>query len=248
MNGIAAISDLNQGLWALPSSTNLVGWLIGLVIGLVIGLSLSALIIKLFVRVLFGYWPSFNNAFWASFCALLATVIVNVILRFFFGITPTGVTAIVFAVLQFFFQAAILGTVLEHPEAESGKLGIPKGILLYGTQLVVGFCLGLAFFFVLPAGAKAAFLQARAKRQATLVSAPAAPLIGTSPVANPRTIEEAQREAVRRYPELAVAGSAFNREFRARYDRYRKSDPKYFLETNWPISLAEETNGALKSR
>jgi hypothetical protein len=54
------------------------------------------------------------------------------------------------------------------------------------------------------------------------------------------TVAAAQREAVRRYPELGVAGSKLNREFLARHTRYERERPDYFRDASWPMRLAEE--------
>jgi hypothetical protein len=54
------------------------------------------------------------------------------------------------------------------------------------------------------------------------------------------SVAEAQREAVRRYPELGIAGSRLNSAFTARYKTYQQQRPEYFRDTSWPIRLAEE--------
>ena len=75
---------------------------------------------------------------------------------------------------------------------------------------------------------------------------PTAPTSATTPTAKPATkprfatTDEAQREAVRRYPDLGVTGSKLNREFVARYKLYQQQRPEYFHDTLWPLHLAEE--------
>ncbi len=54
------------------------------------------------------------------------------------------------------------------------------------------------------------------------------------------TVADAQREAVRRYPQLGVAGSPLNTAFNARYKAYQQQRPDYFRDPSWPIRLAEE--------
>ena len=51
---------------------------------------------------------------------------------------------------------------------------------------------------------------------------------------------EAQREAVRRYPSLSVAGSDLNLKFAARYRLYKQEHPEFFRDPSWPLTLAEE--------
>ena len=51
--------------------------------------------------------------------------------------------------------------------------------------------------------------------------------------------QAASRTAVRLYPALAVAHSAFNTRFLARYAQYRQADPFGFLRgPGWPVKLA----------
>lgn len=54
------------------------------------------------------------------------------------------------------------------------------------------------------------------------------------------SVEESKQEAVRRYPDLGVAGSRFNREFVARYQRYQRENTSFLENASWPIRLAEE--------
>ncbi|XHR27897.1 MAG: hypothetical protein ACFUZC_18445 [Chthoniobacteraceae bacterium] len=246
MYGIAAISDLNQTQWAQAGTATLLAFIVGL-LG---GLGVSALLLRVFVRVLFGYWPSWLNALWTVFCLVVATVALRLGINFGFGSSGTEGYGILILVIQLAVQALIIGLALEHPD--TGRLGFSRAIGLMVAEYAVGFCLGLAVwkFAPIPEAERGRILAALQQRQNAVTKATTAPaFLQVAPaVTAPKTVDEAQREAVRRYPALAVAGSAFNREFRSRYDSYRKSNPKYFLETNWPISLAEETNGALKSR
>jgi len=54
------------------------------------------------------------------------------------------------------------------------------------------------------------------------------------------TLEDAQREALRRSPDLGVAGSPTNTAFVARFHRYQTERPDYFQDNAWPIRLADE--------
>ena len=54
------------------------------------------------------------------------------------------------------------------------------------------------------------------------------------------SVEDAQREAVRRHPAVGVSGSAENKEYVARYKRYQQDRPDYFKTQDWPLRLAEE--------
>jgi len=74
---------------------------------------------------------------------------------------------------------------------------------------------------------------------------PTASPVGPLASFNPQAVRDAKKEAVQLYPELAVAGSRMNAEYVARYDRYRLQNPSYFLDTNWPLTLANETAAAM---
>ena len=54
------------------------------------------------------------------------------------------------------------------------------------------------------------------------------------------TVAEAQHEAVKRYPELGIAGSKLNSEFIARYSYYQQTRPEYLRDPSWPVRIAEE--------
>jgi hypothetical protein len=82
-----------------------------------------------------------------------------------------------------------------------------------------------------------------AQAQAALAASP----VGTLASFNPQAVHDAKVEAVRIYPDLAIAGSPMNAEYVARYDRYRVENPRYFLDTNWPLTLANETATAMRA-
>jgi hypothetical protein len=58
-------------------------------------------------------------------------------------------------------------------------------------------------------------------------------------VPNFATVADAQREAVRRYPQLGVAGSPFNVQFIALFKRYQQERPALFRDSSWPLQIAE---------
>jgi len=83
-----------------------------------------------------------------------------------------------------------------------------------------------------------------------IAASPAAGLPATPLKAPPRTpiTDEAQREAIRRFPALGVAGSAMNAEFVSRYNQYLTSRPDFFKDSLWPIRLAEEADQTLREK
>jgi hypothetical protein len=56
------------------------------------------------------------------------------------------------------------------------------------------------------------------------------------------TVEDAKTQAVRRYPDLGIAGTKMNLAFIARYNYYRRVNPDYFGDPRWPLHLADETS------
>ena len=62
------------------------------------------------------------------------------------------------------------------------------------------------------------------------------------------SVEQAQQEALRHYPDLGVAGSKFNAEFIVRHQRYKRENSAFLQDTSWPVRLAEETAIAIGSQ
>lgn len=54
------------------------------------------------------------------------------------------------------------------------------------------------------------------------------------------TVATAQKEAMRRYPQLGVANSPMNRAFVARYQQIKANAPSYLRDPSWPLHLADE--------
>jgi hypothetical protein len=69
--------------------------------------------------------------------------------------------------------------------------------------------------------------------------------IDPAAAAAPWSEAEAQREAVRRYPELGVSGSRLNADFVARHQRYLRDNPAALRDPSWPLRLAEESAKAV---
>jgi|GEM_PF-3547671 len=57
----------------------------------------------------------------------------------------------------------------------------------------------------------------------------------------PEQVKNAQAEAVRRYPDLGVKNSAFNREFLTLYQQIKSNNPAELNDPQWPIYLADQT-------
>ncbi len=65
---------------------------------------------------------------------------------------------------------------------------------------------------------------------------------------NAETTAQSQKNAVRDFPELGVAGSPFNTLFRARVKELKAQSSHYFNNPEWPHKLAEEIHAARSSK
>ena len=59
------------------------------------------------------------------------------------------------------------------------------------------------------------------------------------------SVAQAQQEALRRYPDLGIAGSKFNAEFLVRYQRYQGEKSQILQDNSWPLRIAEEVGQAI---
>jgi hypothetical protein len=62
------------------------------------------------------------------------------------------------------------------------------------------------------------------------------------------TAMTAQRKAIELYPDLSVADSPLNKEFRERMTIYRIEKKEFFAEPDWPTRLAKECSEALAAK
>jgi len=73
-------------------------------------------------------------------------------------------------------------------------------------------------------------------------SAVTTPAVAPAPTAQApafATAADAEREAIRRYPQLGVSGSPFNLQFVALFKRYQQERPAFFRDNAWPLKIAE---------
>ena len=103
---------------------------------------------------------------------------------------------------------------------------------------------GGAFFLLLILAGGAAFFWFRQSTPTTSTddheTPKPTPAALQATAATPTTVADAQREALRRYPELGIAGSKLNSEFVTRYKLYQQQHPDYLRDPSWPLRLAEE--------
>ena len=58
--------------------------------------------------------------------------------------------------------------------------------------------------------------------------------------ASAQTVAASQQQAIKKYPELSVAGSALNKAFVAEVARRKQTNPGFFRFPDWPMRLADE--------
>jgi uncharacterized membrane protein YqaE (UPF0057 family) len=121
------------------------------------------------------------------------------------------------------------------------------GAAVFGAFLILG---SGVYFSTHKSANESSVNVSPVKNPDSLSSSP--PALATSPSSAPQALRplatnESQREALRRFPELGIAGSKLNKEFLVRYRRYQHERPDFFRDTSWPVHLAEEVSKTVSS-
>jgi len=210
---------------------------------------IAAFFLRISTRIVCGFKPPFWYAWRVTLICWICLLFVE-FLRWFVLLSSGTHLSLAMGQLQtlaidILVPAMILGITLEHPQR--GVVGFGRGVLVTIVQAIVGGIVGVCILlaavliFGLPKGTPKDMAKLRAAFDQMIQASNAK---SPSPAPTPASItttEEAQKEAIRRYPELAVAGSKLNTAYMARYTRYQRERPGYFMDKLWPISLAEET-------
>jgi hypothetical protein len=221
------------------------------VLGYLLALVPFALLIQWVTRWVAGFKPGFVEALAALFFGSILTAGAEGILLFSAGVGasphPSSGLIVALCVVPFLTQGVVCGVLLK--DSCGGSLGFGRALVV---NLIHSVIVGLVvMMWVLPAlWDKAKAQQARASAAAAGSGGPLRSPLSSVPKATPlpmfparrfATVAEAQREAVRLHPSLGIEGSAFNRDFVARYRQYLRERPGYFSDTSWPLRLSEET-------
>lgn len=210
------------------------------------GISLvSAFVVRLASQWLEKWKPPYWRAYWAAWIGnVLAVEVFWCIATAFFSkpfpfpVTNQNCMVPFFSALL--VNAVVIGALLKDPSGN--ELGLVRAFSVSGltSMLPFGFIslLGLSFLFSKEELRSAVRAAEKSKAEPVVVAKPTP--LPMFPVQRFSTVAEAQREAVRLYPSLGIAGSQFNRDFLARYNQYRRERPSYFDDTSWPLRLAEE--------
>lgn len=102
--------------------------------------------------------------------------------------------------------------------------------------------IGIGAFFLIKSHLESLGYVFRYFPYASTSSPPALSTVASSapPSSAAWTVATAQKEAMRRYPQLGVANSPMNRAFVARYEQIKAKDPSYLRDPSWPLQLADE--------
>jgi hypothetical protein len=103
-------------------------------------------------------------------------------------------------------------------------------------------------YYYVAAASNANGIGPQSTEASSVLMQPVAAVLNT-PSSHPAVdLQTAQKRALALYPDLAVANSPLNKEFIARYQRYKAENPTYFLNPDWPTALARESADAINQR
>lgn len=128
-------------------------------------------------------------------------------------------------------------------------LMLPFEILAWFIKVAAGFCVAVGIAFVLCTGGFQKEKGSGAQQVSVETVKPQESLVEPAPERVVRAkppegtfeerVEASKRWAVARYPELAVEGTAVNREYIRRHKLYRTVNPVFFESPDWPLQLAD---------
>ncbi|MHA3771324.1 hypothetical protein ACXR0O_07270 [Verrucomicrobiota bacterium sgz303538] len=224
--------------------------------GTTVGALATALYLQFATRIVAGFKPTYGTAYRASFLAgfLFAAGVALAHVAGVISITSGLELNLVTLLLFFVIHLCVYSGQLVHPDR--GYVGMAQATVIVFFQnviAVVGWSM-VCWALHKPApldrlSPQWAELQARSfSKPIATIPLPATPAPITPIVSAPTfsTPAEAQVEAVRRFPDLGVAGTKLHSEFLTRYRRYQSEKPAYFLDAAWPVTLAEESLQAIR--
>lgn len=233
--------DLRQSVPAL--SDDWIPWIVG---GVLVGVLLATLLLRLATRLVAGFYPPWTQALFALVGAQLVSMIVNDLYQRALGVISDNsrnfegtLGAYCAGVLS---QIVTYSLVLREKERNSITMIQATALCVPQMALLVCFASGGRD----PAPKPAAAMRMEETGEDAKNQLPAASPVPAAP--SHAAVVGAQREALRRHPDLGIAGSRMNTAFLERYRRYQKERPDYFGDATWPIRLADEAAGELRQR
>jgi hypothetical protein len=194
--------------------------------------------IILFVLLLLPHWiaakllaprPTVWLVIAAAFLQIVFSVGAAFVTLVFLAMGGAGAMALVFVVvlvLSALITAGIYG------------FGLGRGFVY---NLLVA-CLCAAMGWAVEQAGQAGVFEPIFGKQDSLEKSAGSPTENASDAQAPRfaNSQEAQAEALRRYPDLGKSGSAFNQRFLEKHKRYQKEKPDVLSGNDWPILIATE--------
>lgn len=194
---------------------------------------INAVFVRLATRLVAGFTPDYRTAFVAAFgsqaCFTAAAFFAGMI-GAALGYRPNPQMLAVILTVGFLLTLFLYAQVLQ--DRHFGEIGVSRALAVFVLQTLVSSLIWIG---------------------AELLWKPDHPLSFRSQFAvwfppNSAVVADAQRAAVRSYPELGVEGSRLNAEFLRRHRRYQVEQPRYFQDPSWPIRLARESHQAVYGR
>jgi hypothetical protein len=81
-----------------------------------------------------------------------------------------------------------------------------------------------------------------------ILSALVAIFFATSHAPAQETVEQWKAKAIEKYPDIAIPGSLFNKQFVAEYRRRQATDPKLLENPQWPMLIAQSIAKQLEAK
>jgi len=209
---------------------------------LFIGILIGAGALQLATKWVAGFTPSLGRACGAFICAIVLGLIVGAFAVRLAG--PDSRVILLMIPIGLFLEACWYQAVLARGDVAE-EISVIQGVLISILQRLI--ILVPLFFIVMSAALLIGMskVQRIMAQQGTRGLSPSGANTRSAPAY--ATVADAQQEAVRRYPQLAVQGSRLNKAYVDRYHLYQKTWPSYFADNSWPVRLADETANDLAS-
>jgi hypothetical protein len=194
---------------------------------------INAVFVRLANRVVTGATPDYRAAFVAAFgshgCFIVAGALTGGVgAALGYRMNPEMFAIIM--VMGVLLTLCLYAQVLQDDRSDS--IGMSRALAVFVLQVVVSSLVWL--------GVELLFHPGRPLDLSARVAA-------WFPASGAK-VADAQRLAVKTYPELGIAGSRLNAEFIRRYRRYQREQPALFRDASWPLQLAQEAHQAVYGR
>ena len=235
------LEHLRQTFPAL--SEGMLPWFVG---GILAGVLIVTLLLRLATRLVTGFYPPWMQALSALICAQVASLMVSHLYAWALGGISDNSGNVEGSIGA--YSAGVLSQIVTYSlvlrEEVRNSITMIQATALCAPQIFLLACFVSESVGATPHLAGVPEIQESAEDAKKLL-----PSASLAPAALSNfTLMGAQREALRRHPDLGVAGSRMNVVFLERYHRYQKERPEYFHDATWPVRLADETASDIQPR